>query len=52
MLDVVLHHHEMLDGSGYPDALHGDQISDIVRITTIVDIFTSLVAKAGPASGR
>lgn len=44
-LDVVLHHHEMLDGSGYPDALHGDQIADIVRITTIVDVFTSLVAK-------
>ncbi|WP_420132974.1 HD-GYP domain-containing protein [Rhodopseudomonas sp.] len=44
-LDVVLHHHELLDGSGYPDGLHGDQISDIVRITTIVDIFTSLVAQ-------
>jgi HD-GYP domain-containing protein (c-di-GMP phosphodiesterase class II) len=44
-LDVVLHHHELLDGSGYPDALHGDQISDIVRITTIVDLFTSMVAQ-------
>ncbi|KIZ35866.1 MULTISPECIES: HD domain-containing phosphohydrolase [Rhodopseudomonas] len=44
-LDVVLHHHEMLDGSGYPDGLHGDQISDIVRITTVVDIYASLVAK-------
>jgi HD-GYP domain-containing protein (c-di-GMP phosphodiesterase class II) len=44
-LDVVLHHHELLDGSGYPDALHGHQIADIVRITTIVDIFVSLVAK-------
>jgi HD-GYP domain-containing protein (c-di-GMP phosphodiesterase class II) len=44
-LDVVMHHHEMLDGSGYPNGLHGDQISDIVRITTIVDIFTSLVAR-------
>jgi HD-GYP domain-containing protein (c-di-GMP phosphodiesterase class II) len=44
-LDVVLHHHELLDGSGFPDALHGDQIADIVRITTVVDIFTSLVAK-------
>jgi putative nucleotidyltransferase with HDIG domain len=43
MLDVVLHHHELLDGSGYPDALGGDQISDIVRLTTIVDIYTALV---------
>ena len=43
MLDVVLHHHELLDGSGYPDALHGDQISDIVRLMTIVDIYSALI---------
>jgi putative nucleotidyltransferase with HDIG domain len=43
MLDVVLHHHEFLDGSGYPDRLRGDQISDIVRLTTIVDIYAALV---------
>jgi putative nucleotidyltransferase with HDIG domain len=45
MLDVVLHHHELLDGSGYPDGLRGDQISDIVRLTTIVDIHSALVEK-------
>lgn len=45
MLDVVLHHHEMLDGSGYPDGLRGDQISDLVRLTTIVDIHAALVEK-------
>jgi HD-GYP domain-containing protein (c-di-GMP phosphodiesterase class II) len=45
MLDVVLHHHEFLDGSGYPNGLRGDQISDIVRLTTIVDIYTALVEK-------
>src|ERR1700742_3826621 len=43
MLDVVLHHHEFLDGTGYPDGLHGNQISDIVRLTTIVDIYAALV---------
>jgi len=43
MLDVVLHHHEMLDGTGYPNGLRGDQISDIVRLTTIVDIHSALV---------
>jgi putative nucleotidyltransferase with HDIG domain len=43
MLDVVLHHHELLDGSGYPDGLRGDRISDIVRLTTIVDIYSALV---------
>ena len=45
MLDVILHHHEFLDGSGYPDGLKGDQISDIVRLTTIVDIYAALVEK-------
>ena len=45
MLDVVLHHHEFLDGSGYPDGLSGNQISDIVRLTTIVDIYAALVEK-------
>jgi putative nucleotidyltransferase with HDIG domain len=45
MLDVVLHHHEMLDGSGYPNGLRGEAISDIVRLTTIVDIYTALTEK-------
>jgi putative nucleotidyltransferase with HDIG domain len=45
MLDVVLHHHEMLDGSGYPNGLAGSQVSDIVRLTTIVDIYAALVEK-------
>jgi putative nucleotidyltransferase with HDIG domain len=45
MLDVILHHHEMLDGSGYPNALSGSQISDIVRLTTVVDIYAALVEK-------
>jgi putative nucleotidyltransferase with HDIG domain len=45
MLDVVLHHHELLDGSGYPNSLSGNQISDIVRLTTIVDIYAALVEK-------
>src|ERR1700730_11642877 len=45
MLDVVLHHHELLDGSGYPEALSGSEISDIVRLTTIVDIYAALVEK-------
>jgi putative nucleotidyltransferase with HDIG domain len=43
MLDVVLHHHEFLDGTGYPDGLNANEISDIVRLTTIVDIYAALV---------
>jgi HD-GYP domain-containing protein (c-di-GMP phosphodiesterase class II) len=45
MLGVVLHHHEFLDGSGYPNNLSSNQISDIVRLTTIVDIYAALVEK-------
>jgi putative nucleotidyltransferase with HDIG domain len=45
MLDVVLHHHEFLDGTGYPNGLNGKQISDIVRLITIVDIYAALVEK-------
>jgi putative nucleotidyltransferase with HDIG domain len=43
ILDAVRHHHEYLDGSGYPDGLGGDDISDIVRILTISDIFAALI---------
>ncbi|MDP1883204.1 MAG: HD domain-containing protein, partial [Bradyrhizobium sp.] len=45
MLDVVLHHHELLDGAGYPNGLRGNQISDIVRLITIVDIYAALVER-------
>jgi putative nucleotidyltransferase with HDIG domain len=43
MLDVILHHHELLDGTGYPHNLADNQISDIVRLTTIVDIYSALI---------
>jgi len=43
ILDGVRHHHEYLDGSGYPDALTAPQISDLVRLLTIADIFAALI---------
>ena len=43
ILDVVRHHHEYLDGSGYPDRLAGGQITDAVRIATICDVFAALI---------
>jgi putative nucleotidyltransferase with HDIG domain len=45
ILDAVRHHHEYLDGSGYPDALCDGSISDIVRILTISDIFSALIER-------
>ena len=43
ILDAVRHHHEYLDGSGYPDGLCAEGISDLVRILTISDIFAALI---------
>jgi putative nucleotidyltransferase with HDIG domain len=43
VLDGVRHHHEYLDGSGYPDGLTAPQISDLVRMLTISDIFAALI---------
>ena len=45
LLDVVLRHHEMLDGSGYPDGITGAQISDLVRLATICDIYAALIER-------
>lgn len=39
---VTSHHHERLDGSGYPDGLKGDQISWFGQIAAIVDIYDAL----------
>ncbi len=42
-LHAVKHHHEYLDGSGYPDGLTVAQISDLTRLLTISDIFAALI---------
>jgi HD-GYP domain-containing protein (c-di-GMP phosphodiesterase class II) len=34
---VVLHHHEAIDGSGYPEGLRGEGIPVLARIISIVD---------------
>jgi putative two-component system response regulator len=41
-LPVVFHHHERLDGSGYPERISGAEIPMTVRIVTIADIFDAL----------
>ncbi len=42
LCDLIRHHHEKLDGTGYPDRLKGDEISPLVRILTIADIYDAL----------
>ncbi|AEH50733.1 HD-GYP domain-containing protein [Pseudothermotoga thermarum] len=41
--DVIRHHHENIDGTGYPDGLTGDQISLRAQIVAMVDVFTALI---------
>ncbi|MFG0330443.1 MAG: HD domain-containing phosphohydrolase [Phycisphaerales bacterium] len=44
VLEVTHHHHERLDGSGYPDGLRGDEIPPITRIAAVVDSFDAMTA--------
>jgi putative two-component system response regulator len=41
-MGVVYHHHERMDGSGYPDGLSGEAIPITARVTTIADVFDAL----------
>jgi putative two-component system response regulator len=41
-LPIVRHHHERLDGSGYPDGLSGDGVPLAVRIVTVADVYDAL----------
>lgn len=41
---LVRHHHEKLDGTGYPDGLQGDEISRGVRVIAVIDVFDALVS--------
>ena len=41
---LVRHHHERLDGSGYPDGLRGDAIPLLAQIAAIVDAFDALTS--------
>lgn len=45
MIDVIIHHHEYLDGSGYPHGLRSTEVSDLVRIMTIADVFGALIER-------
>jgi putative nucleotidyltransferase with HDIG domain len=42
---LVLSHHEKLDGTGYPDGLQGEQISIFARIGAVADIYDALTTE-------
>ena len=43
-LDVCLHHHEKLDGSGYPKGLCGEEISLYARMGAICDVYDAITS--------
>jgi len=42
--EIVLYHHERIDGSGYPDSLAGEAIPWAVRIVSVMDAFDALTS--------
>lgn len=43
-LDITLHHHERIDGSGYPERLSADEISTLAKMAAIVDVYDAITA--------
>jgi HD-GYP domain-containing protein (c-di-GMP phosphodiesterase class II) len=41
-LDVALHHHERMDGAGYPHRLVGEQISLLARMGAVCDVYDAI----------
>ncbi|MFZ5817864.1 MAG: HD-GYP domain-containing protein [Bacillota bacterium] len=43
-LDIIRHHHERYDGTGYPDRLAGEQIPLLARILAVADVYDALTS--------
>jgi putative two-component system response regulator len=44
LLPIIRHHHERIDGAGYPDGLAGDNIPLVARIVAICDAFDAMIS--------
>jgi putative nucleotidyltransferase with HDIG domain len=51
VLDVARHHHERIDGKGYPDALNADKISLIARMSAVCDVYDAVTSDRPYKSG-
>lgn len=43
-LDVCLHHHERVDGKGYPEGLSGEQMSQLARMGAVCDVYDAVTS--------
>ncbi len=49
---AIRHHHERVDGRGYPDGLAGEQVPLLSRIVAVADAFDALTCPLGGQPGR
>ena len=52
LADVIRHHHEHYDGTGYPDGLAGDEIPLLSRVITVADAYDAMTSKRPYRTGR
>ncbi|MFD3536326.1 HD-GYP domain-containing protein [Streptomyces sp. NPDC058664] len=50
--DAILHHHERLDGSGYPYGLHGEEIPEFARVVAVADAFDAMTSTRSYSRAR
>ncbi len=43
--DIIRHHHERLDGGGYPDGIGGNELDTMTRIITIADSYDAMTSR-------
>ncbi|MCL2340193.1 MAG: response regulator [Proteobacteria bacterium] len=43
--NIIRHHHEKLDGTGYPDGIGGSELDTLTRILTIVDSYDAMTSR-------
>ena len=46
--EVILAHHERVDGEGYPRGLHGQEIPVVARVVSVANIYDGMTARDGP----
>jgi putative nucleotidyltransferase with HDIG domain len=43
--DIIRHHHEKMDGTGYPDGIGGHELDTLTRIITIADSYDAMTSR-------